>query len=81
MSLFCQSTNPNCDGDQAVTLLSSIFGHDFINAFINASGPASTVPSSGLLTNILLGGVASVAMSLVLVFAIGIGLTALLKSA
>ncbi|WP_180190341.1 DotA/TraY family protein [Acinetobacter sp. YH01009] len=81
MSLFCQSTNPNCDGDQAVTLLSSIFGHDFINAFINASGPASTVPASGLLTNILLGGVASVAMSLVLVFALGIGLTALLKSA
>lgn len=81
MSLFCQSTNPNCDGDQAISWLSSIFGHDFINAFINASGPASTVPTSGLLTNILLGGVASVAMSFVLVFAVGIGLTMLLRSA
>lgn len=81
MSLFCQKTNPNCDGDQAISLLSSIYGQDFINAFINATGPASTVPTTGLLTNILLGGVASVAISLVLVFAVAISLTALLRSA
>lgn len=81
MSLFCQSTNPNCDGDQAVAMLSSIFGSDFINAFINLTGPAATASSTGTLTNIVVGGVGSVAFSLIFFAAVAVGFNALLKSA
>ena len=65
MSIYCQiASNPDCSNDQAITMLGSIFGKNFIDAFIFGSSPANAQPDAGTLAPVLMGGIASIAFSL-----------------
>ena len=82
MSIYCQiASNPDCSNDQAITMLGSIFGKNFIDAFISGSSPANAQPEAGTLAPVLMGGIASIAFSLSIVIASCLLLTALLNSA
>lgn len=84
MSIYCQiasNSNSGCDNDYAITMLGSIFGKNFIDAFISGSSPANAIAQPGNLAPALMGGISSIAFSLAIVVASCLLLTALLNSA
>lgn len=80
MSLFCLASDPQCENDSAIDVLSNIYGYDFIHAFFTSgSYPAEIAPTS--IAPIILGGLANVAGMLAIVVFICLILTSLLNSA
>jgi conjugal transfer/type IV secretion protein DotA/TraY len=62
-------------------MLGSIFGKNFIDAFISGASPANAQAQPGNLAPVLMGGISSIAFSLAIVIASCLLLTALLNSA
>lgn len=80
MSLFCLASDPQCENDSAIDVLSNTYGYDFIHSFFtNGTYPAEVVPTS--IAPIILGGIASVAGMLAIVVFICLILTSLINSA
>ena len=81
MSLFCLDTDPKCENDAAVNVLSNIFGSKFIEGFVSSGNPAAALPNPTDIAPILMGGMGMVACMLAVVVFVGLTLTALITSA
>lgn len=81
MSLFCLDTDPKCENDAAVNVLSNIFGSKFIEGFVSSGNPAAALPDPTDIAPILMGGMGMVACMLAVVVFVGLTLTALITSA
>lgn len=80
MSLFCLASDPQCENDSAIDVLSNIYGYDFIHSFFTSgSFPAEVAPTT--IAPIILGGLANIAGMLAIVVFICLILTSLLNSA
>ena len=81
MSLFCLETDPNCESDAAVGVLSNIFGSKFIEGFISSGNPAAAIPNPTDIAPIILGGLGLVACMLAVVVFVCLTITTLINSA
>lgn len=81
MSFFCIDSAA-CQNDAAITILSKMYGNGFIQGFLTEGVVASQVqPGASDLAPVLLGGLASVAMTLAMVMFFCLLFTSLINSA
>lgn len=80
MSIYCLDSDPDCKTDAAVSVLSQVYGYDFIHGFIAAGGTPSEAAATSL-GPVIFGGIAIVGGMLAFVLLISLTFTTLLNSA